>query len=331
MQPPNNYPPPAYPGPGPGGPPMMMYPPPRRPIQRRNSLGRNFLTGCCLGNVLSLLLGLLFAGGGLGFYAVNPPDTMNILILGTDERPGTGESEIARTDSIMVLSVNPQNHSVSLLSLPRDVFIDSPNYGNLRANTIVRNAELTSAGTGISEMVASMEYTFGMDIHHYVRLSFDAFVDVVDALGGVNIDVPKKIVDYEYPTPDYGTIVIEFEPGEQHMDGERALIYARTRHADDDYQRAARQQQVIGALMGKIANPLNLPRWPVAWAAFYQNVDTDMNFDEWMTIAPGMLLYGYNGDQIDRLVVDREYVYGGVNGVVPDTEKIRPWINEHMQ
>lgn len=287
--------------------------------------------GGCLGLCFSFLFSLLLGASGVALYAANPPEVTNILILGTDERPGTNESQIARTDSIMILSVNPQNQHVSLLSLPRDVFITSPNYGLLRANTVVRNAELNTAGTGVQEMIASMELTFGIEIHHYVRLSFEAFVDVVDALDGVTIDVPKRIVDNSYPTADYGTMRIEFQQGKQHMDGENALIYARTRHADDDYQRAARQQQVLEALVSKLSNPLNLPRWPKMWWAFQQNVETDMHLGDWAMLSPGFLLYGRTPSQIEKMVIERENVVAGGGGVVPNMRTIEPWIVEHLE
>ena len=289
-------------------------------------------SGCCLGAVL-------FFGGimclfltGIAYYVILPPDPTNILILGSDARPNTGEDKIARTDTIMVLSINPKNHEISLFSLPRDVFIDSPQYGRLRANTILRNAELNEPGTGVDAMVEAMENTFGFKIDHYSRVSFEGFVDMVDALGGLNIDVPNHIVDYEYPTEDNGTMQIEFQPGKQHMDGETALIYARTRHADSDYERAGRQQQVVSAVIGKLVNPLNFYRYPGVIEAFASNFDSDLNPVQAAALTPAIVLYAYDTDKIERLVVDRDYVYGGGSGeALPNVDKIRPWVEAHMQ
>jgi len=250
--------------------------------------------------------------------------------LGSDARPGTQEEQIARTDSIMVLSINHKKREVSLFSLPRDVFIQSPRYGWLRANTVVRNAELNIPGTGVDEMIASMEYTFGMQIDGYTRIHFDGFVDVVDALGGLNIDVPKRIVDNEYPTADYGIMRVEFLPGEQKMNGETALIYARTRHADDDYQRATRQQQVLQAMMGKLGNPLNWYRLPAVLGAVFTNFETDLSPREMLVTVPGMALFGRPG-QVQQFVVDRDYIYRGSNGeALPDRNRIAPWVQAHM-
>ncbi|HLA42173.1 MAG TPA: LCP family protein [Aggregatilineales bacterium] len=311
--------------------PPGLYVTPRR-LRRRSGFWLNVCPGCCLGAVF-------FFGGilclflvGIVYYLVAPPETTSILILGSDARPDTNEDEIARTDTIMVLSINPRQHEISLFSLPRDVFIDSPQYGTIRANTILRNAELSEPGTGVDAMIEAMEYTFGFEIDHYSRVNFTGFVDLVDALGGVNIDVPNHIVDYEYPTDDYGTMQIEFQSGEQHMDGETALIYARTRHADSDYERAERQQQVMSAVIGKLVNPLNFYRYPGVIQAFTSNFESDMNPVEAAALTPAIVLYAYDSDNIQRLVVDRDYIYGGGSGeALPNVDKIRPWVEAHMQ
>jgi LCP family protein required for cell wall assembly len=298
---------------------------------KRKHLLQNALIGCCLGNFLVFFGGFMCFALLLISFAASPPDTTNILILGSDARPDTNEELIARTDSIMVLSVNGEGQVVSLFSLPRDVFIESPNFGWLRANTIVRNAELNASGSGVDEMIASMERTFGFQIDHYVRVSFESFVDVVDAVGGVDVDVPKHIVDNEYPTPDYGIMRIEFQEGRQHMNGTIALIYARTRHADSDYERAERQQQVISAVIDKLTNPLHFYRVPAVGAAVAANVETDMNIVEMTALMPGFVLYGRSPDQIEQFVVDRNHVLNGTNGeAIPNMNSIRPWVEAHL-
>lgn len=320
MQPPPHYQPPPN------------YLPPMPRSRRRSTRWRSLLTGCCLGVSTAIILNMLVVSLGLVVYVVAPPETTNILILGSDVRAGTAEEKIARTDSIMILSINPRKHEVSIFSLPRDVFIESPTYGYLRANTVIRNAELSQEGTGIAEMVTAMEYTFGLEIDHYIRLDFEGFIEVVDALGGVKVDVPKDIVDYDYPTSDYGTMVIEFKAGEQTLDGENALIYARTRHADDDYQRAGRQQQVIQGVFYRLTNPLNIYRWPGVLAAINRNIETDMNGLEMLLLSPGILLYGRGSSQIERLVLDRDYIVRGSDGeAFPNVEALRPWFEAHMQ
>lgn len=309
---------------------QIQVPSPYQRQQRKHKL-RSTVTGCCLGVFTVFVLGVFFCIGTLMIYTIVPPDPTNVLILGSDARPSEADADIARTDSIMVLGVNPPKREVSLFSVPRDVFIQSPNMGWLRANTVIRNAELNDI-RGIDEMQASMENTFDMPIDHYARVDFQAFIDLVDALGGITIDVPKRIVDNTYPTADYGTMRIEFEAGEQTMDGERALIYARTRHADDDYERAARQQQVIQAIMSKLANPLNFYRYPGVAMALFNNFETDMSPPQMLALAPGILLNGYSPSQVEQFVVTRDYIYRGSAGeAYPSTELIEPWVEEHMR
>ncbi len=308
--------------------PPSAYSPPPRPIPRQRPR-RAWWRGCCLALVFLLFSGMMFTSGGVVFYAVAPPPTTNILILGSDARPGTADAQIARTDSMMVLSINPRAQRVSLFSVPRDVFIESPQYGWLRANTVLRNAELARPGSGPNAMMAAMEHTFNIQVHDYVRVSFEAFVEVVDAVGGVTVEVPRRIVDNTYPTDDYGTMRIEFEPGEQMLDGERALIYARTRHGDDDYQRAARQQQIVEALLRQLINPLHVPE---VLLALNDNIDTSLNPLEMIGHAPGILLYGNSPSRIDQLVIQREHLMShSSGGAVPNMQALNPWLDAHLR
>jgi len=281
-----------------------------------------------LGVLMFCGISFCLSAGGVGLYAASPPDVTNILILGSDARPNTAEEQIARTDSIMVLSINPNNQSISLFSVPRDVFIQSPRFGWLRANTVVRNAELNREGSGIDEMIAAMEGTFDIQIDGYMRVSFESFVALVDAVGGITINVPKYIVDNEYPTYDYGMMRIEFFAGEQQMDGETALIYARTRHGDDDYNRAARQQQVVEAVISKLLSPATIDNYPTAINAIFSNMETDVNIAEWMSHSPGFLLYG---NHVNQFVVDRNYILARNGAAYPNTQTLEPWIAEYMR
>jgi LCP family protein required for cell wall assembly len=92
----------------------------------------------------------------------------------------------------------------------------------------------------------------GIRADYTAQVNFDGFVGLIDALGGITIDVPAPLVDDAYPTPDYGIMRVEFQPGLQRMDGATALIYARTRHADSDFGRSQRQQQVMQAIAAEI-------------------------------------------------------------------------------
>lgn len=254
-----------------------------------------------------------------------PAGAVNILVIGVDARPDE-EIEYARTDSILWLGVQPNQLRVSLLSIPRDLYIDMPGYGSQRVNTIHRTAGLENFGSGPQVLKDSVGLSFGVQPDRYVRLGFDAFVALVDAVGGVEVNVPRAIVDNAYPAPDgTGTITVRFDPGVQWMDGATALMYARTRHADDDYQRAARQQQVLSAVAGKLANPVY---WLPASAAILRNVDTDLSpFDLWRA-APSLVV---NGFRPELLVIDREYIVSVGGGAAPNYAMLRPWISERFE
>jgi LCP family protein required for cell wall assembly len=274
--------------------------------------------------ILWLLFGLLLTpvflcGLTLLVYLVFPPPRLNILVLGVDGRKGEGYD--SRTDSIMVLGINPGQLRVSVLSIPRDLFIEAPGYGSQRINTINLLGEEKQKGSGPILLASAIDNTFGIHIDRYVRLDFDGFVGLVDAVGGITVDVERTIVDEAYPMEDGTTTTIRFDSGVQYMNGERALMYARTRHADDDYQRDARQQQVLSALLAKVVNPIH---WTAAVNVLRQSVDTNLTLWDMMMVSPPIAL---NRGRFEQLVLDRDYIQGTAEGhAVPNLEKIMPWL-----
>ena len=299
-------------------------PTPVVPVRRRRG-------GCVwLLGILAVLgvAPIFLAGVGMVFYLIFPPQPLDIVILGMDSRPGEGFE--ARTDTIMILGVDPANLQLSLLSIPRDIFIETPGYGLWRINTINRDAELSDPGSGPALVEAAIANSFPIQPDRYMRINFEGFTEIVDALGGIDIDVPRRLVDNLYPDGPDSTTTVEFQPGWQHMDGARALEYARTRHADDDYQRAGRQQQVLAGIFRAMLNPLNWPRLPAALQAFSNAVDTDLTvFDLWV-LAPPMLFDGATGE-MDRLVIDRSLILLTPNGnAVPNYTLLNPWIDAHF-
>jgi LCP family protein required for cell wall assembly len=262
---------------------------------------------------------VLLCGAGLVVYLIIPPAQTDILVLGVDSRDGEGW--VTRADTVMIVGINPSRLHVSLLSIPRDLFVDVPGYGLQRVNTVNMLGEMESSGRGPELVAAAIEQGFGIGVERYVRLDFNGFVDLIDAVGGITIDVERAIVDTNYPTDDYGIMTIQFDPGVQHMDGERALIYARTRYADDDYRRVGRQQQIVSALLGRLVNPAY---WPSALGVLHRSVDTNLTLWDMMRLAPPVLV---NRGRFDQLVIDREYITATSGGAaVPDYEKIRPWL-----
>jgi LCP family protein required for cell wall assembly len=315
---PNRSYPPLPPPPGsydvtqPNLPVRQMPEPPRFPTagQFRQYARRKKRGGCLItlfraGLALSLFT-VLFTALSVFIYWLAPPPRTNILILGLDSREGEGV--VTRSDTIILATVDPQQPYMGMLSIPRDLYLEVPGYGENRINAAHLLGENTIAGGGIPLATQTVEQNFAVPVDHTVRLNFQAFVAIIDAAGGIDINVEEYIIDYEYPTADFGTTIIEFQTGEQHMNGETALIYARTRHGASDFERAERQQQVIAALMKRLANPLNWWRLPAVYLAFMQNVETDMTILDVIQIAPAMLWVGPDG--IDRQVLDRNMAQG---------------------
>jgi LCP family protein required for cell wall assembly len=270
--------------------------------------------------LLMLALAAFFCTGlSTVLYLVFPPPHLDILILGLDDR--SSDTFAGRTDAILLLGVDPARLEVSLLSLPRDLFLDVPGYGMQRINTINVLGEEARSGGGPVLLADSIAQDFGFTVDRYLRLDFTGFVELIDAVGGIMIDVERVIIDDAYPTSGGGTIQVRFESGYQHMDGERALIYARTRHADDDYQRANRQQQVLAALSLKLRDPRY---WPEAWRILTGTTDTNLTIGDILTIAPPIVL---NAGRFNQLVINRDYILGTAAGyAVPNYEAIAPWL-----
>jgi LCP family protein required for cell wall assembly len=246
----------------------VTAPPPRRSIWQR--IRRALLAGVVL---LALLIALtywqfaaavapLIVADARPFPPLNPPGTgINILLIGVDERPDHPEEGV-RSDTLIVVHLDTIGRRVSLLSIPRDTRVELRDIGPAKINVAYGYGYAAAGklyGEGVTPAQGGMALTaetvgqfLDLPIHYTAQINFDGFARVIDALGGVTIDVPRRIVDDAYPTPDFGTVRVEFEPGPQRMDGARALIYARTRHADSDFERAGRQQQVIRAVVDEL-------------------------------------------------------------------------------
>lgn len=271
-------------------------------------------TGC-----LALALAVLFACGcGVLVYLAVPPSPLDILVLGLDARSGEGAA--ARADSLMLVGVNPAGLQVSLLSIPRDLRLDVPGYGVQPINTANVLGELAEAGSGVPLTEAALEAPLEVGVDRFVRLRFEDLAALIDAAGGVTIDVERTLRDEAFPASDTEIEVIQFDPGPQWMNGERALQYARTRHADDDYARAGRQQQVMQAFAGQLRNPLT---WPAVLSVLGQ-IETDLTLSDLISIAPVMLL---NAGRFEQRTIDRSLLVPGRDGaVLVDWEALRAWV-----
>lgn len=293
-----------------------------RPRTTRSMRRARITTGGCLGALMLAIAGVIVSLIGAALiYVFFPPPPLTILVMGLDAR--TGEGYATRADSIMLVGLQPRGLKTGMLSIPRDLFLDAPGYGLQRVNTINVLGELEESGRGAALMIDAVDLSFGVRPHRYARLNFEAFVAMIDAVGGVDIDVQRAIYDPEYPTPNGGIELVQFETGWQHMDGATALKYARTRHSDDDYFRSGRQQQVVDAFLGKLWNPFN---WPRVMIALGQNVDTNISIFDMLIYAPAALM-----GQREQQVIDRDYIVPVQGGASPDYAKLAPWIDAYFK
>ena len=257
-------------------------------------------------------------------------ERVNILLLGIDLR--CEEDGPTHTDSMMVLTVDPVGLSAAALSLPRDLWVEIPQFGVDRINQAYFKGEAFDyPGGGAALAVETVEATLGVPIDYYAAVNFRAFVDFIDLIGGITVDVPEAIDDPTYPDSCYGYEPFAMSAGEQQMDGEMALKYARTRAtAGGDVDRAGRQQRVLMAARDKVLRvdmaPRLLVRAPQLWQSFQQNVETNMTLDEAIQLA--LLAQEIPRDSIRLEVVNYSYVYNettpdGQQVLVPNRDQIR--------
>lgn len=219
---------------------------------------------------------------GLGYWyvraipLVNSSGRTNVLILGVDEAADL-------SDTIMIASIDHadrDNPRVALVSIPRDLYLDIEGFGSAKINAAHAYGEHNNyPGGGVALTAATLERHFDLPIHYHAVLEFEGVKKVVDALGGVEIDVPRALSDPLYPNDDYsGYDPFMIEAGVQQLDGEAALKYARSRQTTSDFDRAYRQQQVALEVRNELLEReslLNLATLRMLVATFDESVTTN--------------------------------------------------------
>ncbi|MCI0580244.1 MAG: LCP family protein [Chloroflexi bacterium] len=260
-------------------------------------------------------------------------ERVNILVMGIDRRPG--EPFISRTDTMMLMSINPEAKTASILSIPRDLYVVIPGRGRDRINTafVYGSAGNNPAGGALLAM-QTVEYNLGVPIHHYVMVDFGAVIQGIDTIGGIDVYVPYDINDPTFPDMDYGFDPLYIPAGQQHFDGALALRYARTRHQDNDFYRARRQQQVVLAVRDKVLSLgiTELVRQaPFLYQQLGEGVRTDLSLEEIIRLA--VTAAEIPNESIRNEVLDQNYVTGyrtegGASVLVLVNESAAPLIQE---
>lgn len=226
----------------------------------------------------------------------NGTDRLNILLIGSDQRPG---DITHNTDTMIVVSIDPATKNVVMFSLPRDT-VDVPlppgparrAFGPVYRQKInafwssVRKRDDLFPGDpkknlpGYNGLKAILGNLYGLDIKYFVEVNFDGFRQVVDQMGGVTINVQMPVTDDRFPSVDNSLRRIYIPSGIQHMDGAEALRYARSRHGSNDFDRGIRQQRVLLSLREQADPQALIPRLPDLVQALQQTVKTDIPVDQ---------------------------------------------------
>ncbi len=255
--------------------PAAASPEPTRPVRVRRPRRRQAVG-------FGLLLGLLLAA-----YFLAPGRT-NVLLMGLDRTPpGT---DAGRTDTLILLTLEPSPPYVGMLSIPRDLWVVIPGVGENRINTAHVFAELAEPGSGPEAALETLRANFGVPVQYYVRVRFESVVAVVDALGGVEVRL-------EEPAAGYG-------PGTHRLDGQAALRFLRDRSGTDDFFRMAHGQAFLRGLFRTMAHPRAWSRLLAFLRETSRSLDT--NLPAWLWPRLGLALLRVGPDGLDARLLPRE-------------------------
>jgi len=255
-------------------------------------------------------------------------DRVTILLMGADTRPSERGQSRPRSDSMMLLMIDPEEKVASVLSVPRDLYVDIPGYGLNRVNTayVLGGGQLA---------VETIQYNLGIRVNYYMLIEFDAFVRFIDEIGGIDVYVPQEIYDPEYPDMNYGYDPFFISAGEHHLDGPTALKYARTRHGSSDFARANRQQDILFAIRDRILSfdmlPTLIQKSPSLYSTLSGSVYTNLTLEEMISLA--LLAEDISRDSIRTGVIDYNYTNNyttptGASVLIPNRDRIGQLLTE---
>ncbi|MBE1554968.1 LCP family protein [Sporosarcina limicola] len=198
-------------------------------------------------------------------------DNISILFIGVDDSEvrHQGDSN-SRSDALLFATLNPNKKSVKLVSIPRDSYVYIPEVGY--------HDKITHAHAfgGTKATIETVEEMFDIPVDYYVKMNFNAFIDVVDALGGIEAEVPYDRIEKD----ENDKYTIHLKPGLQHLDGKHALALARTRKLDSDVERGKRQQMILQSIMKEAVSVKSITKYGDVIEALGDNMKTDMTFKE---------------------------------------------------
>ena len=243
----------------------------RKPKRRIRKLRVAMLLGAVF-----LLVGVVYAlwNGGTSLLDVVAKNRINILVLGVDERA----DDVGRSDTSFVVTLDTEAKKITVFSVPRDSRVKIAGHGWDKVNHAF-------AFGGLSLSKSTIENLLGVPIDYTVTVDFKGFVRMIDALGGITIDVEKRM-RYSDPYDDDGGLVIDLYPGVQRLSGKEAIKYVRYRDEEGDIGRVTRQQKFLKAVLKELASPQTVVRLPELAKEFYGAVKTDMPLSKIIKLLP---------------------------------------------
>ncbi len=253
---------------------------------------------------------------------------VTMLVIGVDYRDWEAGSEASRTDTMMLLTIDPVAKTAGALSIPRDLWAAIPGFKPAKINAAHYFGDLYDyPGGGIALAVKTVENVIGVPIDYYARIDFNAFVEFIDLIEGVKVDVEEEI-ELEIIGQDFDVVL---EPGRYTLDGKLALAYARNRYNEGgDFGRAYRQQQVILGIRERLINPKIWARMisnaPTLYNHFSQKITTNLPLEDALRLA--VLAVQVEREDIDMAVIREQHVQFGTSPdersiLIPLPDKIR--------
>ena len=237
-------------------------------------------------------------------------DKATVMIMGVDERA----DDVGRSDTLMIATLDSDKNQAALLSVPRDTRVKIKGHGFDKIN-----AAYAYGGRKLTQ--ETIESLLNAHIDHYIKINVHGFTKIIDALGGIDIDVEKRMY-YEDPWDDDGGLYIDLQPGMQHMDGKTAITYVRYRDEEGDIGRIKRQQNFMKAVMDKLVSPTIIPKLPAIVSAVSDSVETDMSVSEILSFLGTLQDAKDNGLKSEMLPGKPVYIEG-ISYWVPDISKTR--------
>lgn len=271
----------------------------------------------------------------------------NVLIIGVDLRNGQQPGNDVNSDTLIVAHVDPLEQWASLLSIPRDTLATIPHsacgsatkinaaYACGYKNPQIYGRKIDPEDSAAALAADTVEDYLGITINYTAQVNFDGFQKLLDTIGGITIDVPRAILDAEYPTEDYGYMRLYIPAGLQHMDGKTALRYARTRHVDNDFGRAKRQQQVLQAILDTIKRQGILERFeatPQMLQVLSETIRTTLPLNDIGTLRGlAELAQNLHADRIQQFVLKPERNPDGSPNLLSDLSSTLEWDPAYIQ